>query len=92
MLRGEAGIGKSSLLAYAEGEARRRGFTVLRAVGWQAEQGLAFAALHQLLRPVLDRADRLPQPQADALGAAVGTGAADGQDRFLVGLCISGWA
>ncbi|WBB64262.1 AAA family ATPase [Streptomyces sp. WMMC500] len=88
VLRGEAGIGKSSLLAYAEGEAHRRGFTVLRAVGWEAERGLAFAALHQLLRPVLDRAAGLPQPQADALGAAVGTGAADGHDRFLVGLAV----
>ncbi|MFW6723724.1 ATP-binding protein [Streptomyces sp. MAR4 CNY-716] len=88
VLRGEAGIGKSSLLAYAEGEARRRGFTVLRAVGWEAERALAFAGLHQLLRPVLDRAGALPQPQADALGAAVGAGAAEGHDRFRVGLAV----
>lgn len=88
VLRGEAGIGKSSLLGYAEDEARRRGFTVLRGVGWEAERGVAFAALHQLLRPVLDRAGKLPQPQADALDAAVGTGAAAERDRFLVGLAV----
>ncbi|MEO3852812.1 AAA family ATPase [Streptomyces sp. B8F3] len=88
VLRGEAGIGKSSLLAYAEDEARRRGFTVLRAVGWEAERGLTFAALHQLLRPVVDHAGKLPQPQADALRAAVGTGAAAEHGRFLVGLAV----
>ncbi|WP_344293945.1 AAA family ATPase, partial [Streptomyces synnematoformans] len=88
VLRGEAGIGKSSLLGHAEDEARRRDFTVLRAVGWEAERGLAFAALHQLLRPVLDRAGRLPRPQADALDAAVGTGTAAGHNRFLVGLAV----
>ena len=33
---------------------------------------LAFAALQQLCAPMLDRLDRLPAPQQDALGVAFG--------------------
>src|SRR3954469_16528804 len=68
VLRGEAGIGKSALLAYAAEQGG--GMTVLRGTGVQSESDLAFAGLHQLLRPVLDRIDRLPEPQAAALRAA----------------------
>src|SRR5262245_27575109 len=76
VLRGEAGVGKSALLAYAAG--RARGMMVLRAAGVEAEVELPFAALHQLLRPLLERLDRLPAPQAAALQAAFGLAAAPG--------------
>ena len=33
---------------------------------------LAFAGLHQLCAPMLDRLERLPGPQRDALGTAFG--------------------
>ena len=53
VVRGEAGIGKSALLAAAAGLAADSGARVLSATGIQAEARLPFAGLHQLLRPVL---------------------------------------
>ena len=49
---------------------------------------LAFAGLHQLCAPMLDRLERLPGPQRDALGTAFGLRAGDAPDRFLVGLAV----
>ena len=49
---------------------------------------LAFAALQQLCAPMLDRLDRLPAPQQDALGVAFGLRAGNAPDRFLVGLAV----
>jgi DNA-binding CsgD family transcriptional regulator len=84
VLRGEPGIGKSALLDYAiESAAELR---VARAGGVEAEMELAFAALQQLCAPMLDRLERLPAPQRDALGVAFGLHAGEPPDRFLVGL------
>ncbi|WP_419996765.1 helix-turn-helix transcriptional regulator [Streptomyces boninensis] len=88
VLRGEAGIGKSTLLEEATERAQAAGMAILRATGAEGERDLAFAGLLQLLRPVADRADRLPGPQADAVRAALGTGAAREHDRFLTGLAV----
>jgi hypothetical protein len=49
---------------------------------------LAFAALHQLCRPMLGRPEHLPGPQRDALGTAFGIAAGPPPDRFLVGLAV----
>jgi DNA-binding CsgD family transcriptional regulator len=59
---------------------------VLVGAGVESEARLPFAALHQLVRPILGLAENLPEPQAAALGGALGlaTGASD--DRFLVSL------
>jgi hypothetical protein len=46
---------------------------------------LAYAGLHQLLTPMLDRAERLPGPQREALRTAFGLSAGAAPDRFLVG-------
>ena len=82
VLVGAPGTGKSALLAEAAG--RAAGARVLRAQGVESEAELAFATLHQLLLPVLDRVERLPAPQAAALGAALGVRPPAGGDRFLV--------
>jgi predicted ATPase len=37
---------------------------------------------------MLDRLDRLPGPQRDALGTAFGLSAGGAPDRFLVGLAV----
>ncbi len=71
-LVGEPGIGKSALLAGAVRQARSLGFTVLAAQGSQSETHLPFAGLHQVLRPLLPRVDRLPAVQRDALLACFG--------------------
>jgi hypothetical protein len=43
---------------------------------------LAFAALHQLCAPMLDRLERLPVPQRDALRTTFGMSAGPVPDRF----------
>ena len=83
---GEPGVGKTALLEFAIGSAS--GFRVARAVGVESEMELAFAALQQLCAPMLDRLDRLPAPQQDALGVAFGLRAGNAPDRFLVGLAV----
>ena len=83
---GEPGVGKTALVESAIGSAS--GFGVLRAVGIESEMELAFAASQQLCAPLLDRLDRLPVPQRDALGVAFGLRAGDAPDRFLVGLAV----
>jgi hypothetical protein len=69
VLQGPPGVGKSALLAYAAGHAGP--LRVLRATGVEAESGLPFAGLHQLLRPALGLLGRLPAGQAAALGGAL---------------------
>jgi hypothetical protein len=66
VLRGEAGVGKSALLSYLS--ERVSGWCVARAVGVESEMELAYSGLHQLCGPMLDRLDRLPIPQREALG------------------------
>ncbi|MEV1076967.1 BREX system ATP-binding domain-containing protein [Streptomyces sp. NPDC050211] len=72
VLRGEAGIGKTALLDWTAVQARGHGFTVLRAVGSEAEADLAFGALHQVLRPLMEGSGALPTRQRQALESALG--------------------
>src|SRR3954449_1562231 len=86
VIRGDPGVGKTALLEYVvEGAA---GCRVARSAGVQAEMELAFAGLHQLCAPMLDRLERLPGPQRDALAGAFGLAAGHAPDRFLVGLAV----
>lgn len=66
VLRGEPGVGKTALLDYLVESASD--LTVVRAAGVESEMELAFASLHQLCAPLLDRLERLPAPQRQALG------------------------
>jgi hypothetical protein len=59
-----------------------------RAGGVQSEMELAFAGLHQACAPMLDRLDRLPGPQRDALCTAFGLTVGEPPDRFLVALAV----
>lgn len=86
LLFGNAGLGKSALLNLAAGKATASGFRVLRAAGVEAELELAFAGLHQLLRPAMAELERLPTRQAAALRCAFGLGEERTPDRFLIGL------
>ena len=88
VLRGGPGAGKSVLLDDAVAAAA--GMRVLRATGVESEFVLPFAALHQLFRPVLSYMDRLPTPQASALGMAFGLMANGKDNRFLVSLAVLG--
>jgi DNA-binding CsgD family transcriptional regulator len=88
VIRGEPGIGKTALLGYATETAPD--FRVARADGIESEVELPFAALHQLLGPMLGRLGALPGPQRDALGVAFGLWSGSAPDRFLVGLAVLG--
>ena len=83
VIRGDAGIGKSTLLEYAvarAGEAR-----VVRARGVETESEFAYSGLHELVRPLLDRLPELPPVQADALRGALALAEAQGAGRFYIG-------
>jgi hypothetical protein len=84
VLRGDPGIGKTALLDWAAG--RAEGMLVARVAGVQAEMGMGFSGLHQLLVPFLGGLDGLPVPQRQALGSAFGLVTGPPPDRFLVGL------
>src|ERR1700730_3966129 len=86
VLRGEAGVGKTALLDYLAEHAS--GCVVARATGVQSEMELAFAGLQQLCAPMLDHLQRLPRPQRDARGVALGIGSGPAPDRFLVALAV----
>ncbi|MEW1612266.1 MULTISPECIES: AAA family ATPase [unclassified Streptomyces] len=95
LVRGEAGIGKTALLDWLAGTAAQpdgddgRELRVLRVTGVEPEADLAFGGLVQLLWPVQARLDALPEPQAAALRAVLGTGREQrGPDRFLTGLAV----
>ena len=73
VVRGEPGVGKTVLLEYLAG--RAAGCRMARAAGVQSEMELAFAGLHQVCAPLLDRAVHLPVPQQEALRTAFGLSA-----------------
>jgi hypothetical protein len=84
VVRGEAGVGKTALLDYLAGQAA--GCRVVHTAGVQSEIEFAFAGLHQLLGPMLDRLGRLPAPQQEALRTVFGISPGPAPDRFLVAL------
>ncbi|WP_432989064.1 ATP-binding protein [Dactylosporangium sp. CA-233914] len=88
VVRGEAGIGKSALLRQARRVAAGHGLLVLTATGTEAEARLPFAGLHQLVRPVLGRAEELPGPQRAAVLAAFGMAPGAAPDLFLIALAV----
>ncbi|WP_170201585.1 helix-turn-helix transcriptional regulator [Actinocorallia herbida] len=85
-VRGERGMGKTTLLEYAAEQAA--GCRVLRVTGHQYEARLAFAGLHQLCAPLLPFADALTVPQREALHLAFGLSAGPEPDRFHIGLAV----
>ena len=89
MVLGDAGMGKTALLAELTTWARHAGMRVLAATGRESESQLAFAGLHGLLRPVLDRVAGLPGRQAAALRGALGLAPGPvGPDRLLTGMAV----
>jgi DNA-binding CsgD family transcriptional regulator len=83
VVHGEPGAGKTALLDWAASQAD--GMRVAQVAGVQAEKGMEFAGLHQLLIPFLGGLDGLPGPQRQALRSAFGL--VEGPpDQLLVGL------
>ena len=71
-LRGDPGLGKTTLLAGLAREAAQARWRVLRATGSTSEATLSLAGLHQLLRPLLGATGDLSAPQRSALATAFG--------------------
>jgi DNA-binding CsgD family transcriptional regulator len=72
VLEGDAGIGKSTLWRAAVEETSAQGTRVLSSRPAEAERGLAFAGLGDLLEPVLDHVlPSLPAPRRRALRIAL---------------------
>jgi DNA-binding CsgD family transcriptional regulator len=86
VVRGDAGVGKTALLDHAVVSAVE--FRLLYVAGVESEMELAFAALHQLCAPLLDRVRELPPPQRSALDRVFGQEGGVAPDRFLVGLAV----
>lgn len=86
VVRGEAGIGKSTLLEAVKSDADAARMDVLNAAGVRSEAHLPFAGLHQLLRPLLADLEQLPAPQRAALEAAFGITEGVAPDLFLIAL------
>ena len=82
---GTPGIGKSALLEWAAATAGD-GFQVLRAAGTAAEFGFPFAALHQIVRPILSHSIRLPRHRREALDVAFGKESDSPPDLFSVAM------
>src|SRR3954452_3570664 len=82
VLRGQAGVGKTALMAYLSAAAQ--GCRVARAAGGHSEMELAFASLQALCAPMLVRLSHLPGPQSDALSTSFGLSSGPPPERFLV--------
>lgn len=88
VVHGEPGAGKTALLdALAELAVDAR---VVRVAGVEAEMELAFAAMHQLCAPMLDRLELLPKPQRQALEVTFGLSVGPAPERLLLGLAVLG--
>ncbi|MFH8293998.1 helix-turn-helix transcriptional regulator [Streptomyces sp. NPDC018059] len=82
LVRGEAGIGKTSLVEHVAGESGD--LLRLGTRGVEVESDLPYVGLADLLRPVLHFLDRIPERQAAALTGALALGPAVAHDRFAV--------
>jgi DNA-binding CsgD family transcriptional regulator len=83
VIRGEPGIGKTSLCRYAIDLAEA--MTVVRATGIESETELEYSGLAELCWPLRDRLDELSDNQADALRVAIGLAEGPAPDRFSAG-------
>ncbi|MEU3608557.1 LuxR C-terminal-related transcriptional regulator [Streptomyces sp. NPDC035033] len=72
-LSGDAGVGKSALLAYASAEQRARRGTCVRISAVESERGLPYAVLHQLVYALRASLARLPSSPRGVLETLLGS-------------------
>ncbi|MFF2073151.1 AAA family ATPase [Kitasatospora sp. NPDC058162] len=89
LLRGETGVGKSTLLDFAAELALQEGRLVIRATGVEAESELPYAGLHQLLYPLLPHTAELEDNSRAALDAVFGHAGTGGTPPSLMTLGIA---
>jgi AAA ATPase domain len=88
LLRGEPGIGKTTLLDAGAASADAAGMRVLRASGVQSEAEISFSALHQLLYPLRERAGRLAAGQRDVVDRVFDLAQAASLDTLAVSTAV----
>ncbi|HXH98081.1 MAG TPA: ATP-binding protein, partial [Gaiellaceae bacterium] len=86
VIRGEPGIGKTTLLLHARDSAD--GMSVVAATGVEAEAELEYSGLLELVRPLLGHLDELPSHQAEALREALGFEPPRRRDPFAIGAAV----
>ena len=88
VLRGEPGVGKTTLLEAAIRQVSD--FRILASTGVQSERELPFAGVHALLHSLLDEVQALPGPQAVALRSALAMGPSSEGDAFAIYAAVLG--
>jgi len=87
VLRGEPGIGKTTLLD--DLRARADDVVLVCGAGVESEAELAFAGLHQLCSQMIEeKLDLLPHPQREAIRIAFGERVGGTPNPFLLGLAV----
>ncbi|MEU2391522.1 AAA family ATPase [Streptomyces sp. NPDC007369] len=90
VLRGETGVGKTSLLGHAAALADAEGHAVVRAAGVEAESELPYAGLHQFLHPLLADAARPDDATQAVLDAVFGRASGDPPSVMALGIAVLG--
>ncbi|AEY85703.1 LuxR-family transcriptional regulator [Streptomyces hygroscopicus subsp. jinggangensis 5008] len=88
VLRGETGVGKSALLDHVAKLASGAGHGVIRAAGVEAESGLPFAGLHQLVHPLLPSVDGLDQVHRDVFATVYGRSGGKPPSVMSLGIAV----
>ncbi len=90
VVEGDAGIGKTTLLAEVAQWAGHNGFAVLSCAGVQCQAKVGYAAVHELLHPIINHAGALPEQQSRALLGAFGLAEPIESDPLLIGIAMLG--
>lgn len=89
LVRGQPGVGKSSVLRAVAAMARQRGALVLEASGIESEAMLPFVGLQRLVGPLVAQVGvLLPRVQRDALCTAFGAEQGPPPELFLTALAV----
>ncbi|MFJ9743349.1 AAA family ATPase [Streptomyces sp. NPDC101166] len=88
ILRGDAGVGKSSLLNHIVERATAQQHQVIRAAGAEAESQLPFAGLHQLLYPLLPHINGLDDPHRGVFDVVFGRGEGTAPSVMTLGIAV----
>jgi DNA-binding CsgD family transcriptional regulator len=81
-------VGKTALLDAAAARAQAAGMRVLRASGAEFEAEIGFSALHQLLYPLRERANRLAAHHRDVLHQVFGLASGPSLDPLVISTAV----
>jgi DNA-binding CsgD family transcriptional regulator len=88
VLRGETGVGKSTLVQHTAAVAEAAGYVVVRAAGVEAESALPYAGLHQVLHPLLTGVPQLDDGTRAVFDAVFGRAEGDPPSVMALGIAV----